>query len=123
MQRRTGGPFSRLLARRSPVPADHHRYPTEGNAIAHPDQAACRNAAVKLNGGTKGRRAGWTHACHAIGGPECSADPAARRIRELSIRQHVVTSLGRQSLRCLDVPDWCAQSMLVIGARSIVARA
>ncbi len=29
MQRRTGGPFSRLLASRSPVPADHYRYPNE----------------------------------------------------------------------------------------------
>ncbi|TWT78681.1 hypothetical protein CA13_00770 [Planctomycetes bacterium CA13] len=28
IQRRTGGPFSRLLASRSPVPADHRRYPT-----------------------------------------------------------------------------------------------
>lgn len=27
MQRRTGGPFSRLLASRSPVPADAKRYP------------------------------------------------------------------------------------------------
>ncbi|TWT78639.1 hypothetical protein CA13_00350 [Planctomycetes bacterium CA13] len=29
MQRRTGGPFSRLLASLSPVPADAYRYPTE----------------------------------------------------------------------------------------------
>ncbi|TWT78692.1 hypothetical protein CA13_00880 [Planctomycetes bacterium CA13] len=32
MQRRTGGPFSRLLASLSPVPADHYRYPTDVTA-------------------------------------------------------------------------------------------
>ncbi|TWT79572.1 hypothetical protein CA13_09760 [Planctomycetes bacterium CA13] len=34
MQRRTGGPFSRLLASRSPVPADHHRYPINDDRYA-----------------------------------------------------------------------------------------
>ena len=29
MQQRTGGPFFRLLASRSLVPADHYRYATE----------------------------------------------------------------------------------------------
>ncbi|WP_419195067.1 hypothetical protein, partial [Novipirellula herctigrandis] len=34
MQRRTGVPFSRLLASLSPVPADHHRYHTPGDCCS-----------------------------------------------------------------------------------------
>ena len=35
MQGRTGGPFFRLPASRSPVAADHYRYPPEVNALTH----------------------------------------------------------------------------------------
>ena len=36
MQRRTGGPFSCLLASRSPVPADHCRYPARPSTMRRP---------------------------------------------------------------------------------------